>query len=325
MAIYNQATYNHILVPLDGSLLAECVLPHLVAVAGQDSVQVSLIRVLQTQSEGEEQPTDLLQWQISKTEAQMYLDQIAGRLQSEGLRSVNTVLLDGQAADRIIEFAQQKGVDLILLSSHGKSGVSRWNVSSVVRKIVQNASLSIMLVRAYNCEPVGLHDLKYRNILVPLDGSLRAEVALPAAVNLAQSHQANLSLIHIIQRPEIIQRIPSSQQDQELLDQVIERSKEAAMRYIDQLRSRLPVEFEPILRVNNNVSSTLQRIQEEYGIDLVILSAHGHSADVGRPFGSISTGLIEYGSVTVIMVQDLSPQEVEPTRAEEVAREQKGH
>jgi nucleotide-binding universal stress UspA family protein len=275
--------------------------------------------------ENGEQPVDLLDWRIGKAEAQMYLDQVSERLSAAGITNTVTVVLEGQPAQRIIEYAHQKEADLILICSHGKSGVSRWNVSSVVRKIVQNAHTSIMLIRAYNCQPVELNELRYNHILVPIDGSLRAEVALPMAVELAKAHQAELVLIHIIQRPEIIQRVPPTQQDQELLDQVIERSKEAALRYVEQLRSRLPVEFEAVLRVNNNVTNTLHTIVDEYGIDLMVLSAHGHSADATRSFGTISTGLIEYGSIPMIAIQDLSLEEVEPSRAEEAAREQKGH
>ena len=82
---------------------------------------------------------------------------------------------------------------LIILSSHGQSGLSEWNVSSVVQKIVLRARTSIMIVRAYQRIPPETAGLRYRRILVPLDGSQRAECVLPVAVTLARSHEAKCS------------------------------------------------------------------------------------------------------------------------------------
>jgi nucleotide-binding universal stress UspA family protein len=319
--------FQHIFVPLDGSQLAECVLPHLGAVAEPNSTQVTVVRVLETRAEGSDQPVDLLDWQFQKSETQTYLDRVTARIRETGVRNVEALILEGSAADQIIESARQKNADLILLSSHGKSGFSRWNVSGVVRKIVQNANLSIMLVRAYNCSPAdnAEPELKYRKIMVPLDGSLRSEVALPIATELAQFHQARLVLAHIIHRPNIIQRVPPTPEDQEMLNQVIERSQQAAQTYMEQFQGRLPVEFDAALKVSNNVTHSLHEMVEEHEIDLMVLSAHGHSADPQRSFGNVSTGLIEYGTKPMITIQDLSLDEVAPTQAEEAARERRGY
>ena len=272
---------------------------------------------------------DPLLWRISRAEAENYLNQLAERLTNAGLKEPQVVILEGQPAPNIIEYARANNVDLILLSSHGKSGVSRWNVSSVVRKIIESARLSVMLIRAFNFQalnsPELLAELRYQRILVPLDGSLRAEVALPAAAALAQMHDGELLLAHIIQKPETIQRIPLNATDQNLLQQVIDHNSDNANRYMDEFHARLPVSFQTELRINDNVTNTIIEIARERDIDLIVLSAHGHSADSGRSYGNVTSGLIEYGPTPLLVMQDFSPGEVAPTLAEEAAREHKGH
>jgi nucleotide-binding universal stress UspA family protein len=119
--------------------------------------------------------------------------------------------------------------------------------------------------------------------------------------------------------------VPPSTETQQLIDQVIQASQTAAHNYIEQLHSRLGLEPEFELRISNNVNRTLVDIIEERQVDLVVLSAHGHSSDPKRTLGSITSGLVDYGSAPLLTVQDFSPEEIEPTRAEEAAREHRGH
>ena len=123
---------NHILVPLDGSPLAECVLPHAVALARAFESRVTLLQVLgRPKSSGRTQSIDPLNWHIRKAESGSYLDGLIPRLQKAGLQ-VEKALVEGRAAERIMEFAHDQNTSLILLSSHGKSGLSGWNISGIV-------------------------------------------------------------------------------------------------------------------------------------------------------------------------------------------------
>jgi nucleotide-binding universal stress UspA family protein len=319
------AVFKHILVPLDGSQLAECVLPHLIAIA-DDETRITLTRVMDMESESTtEQPVSPLDWQILRAEVDAYLERVANTLRAEKITQVEYAILEGSPAEAVIEYAQKSEVNLILLSSHGKSGVSRWNVSSVVRKIVDRSLLSTMVIRAYNFESMNLGAIHYQQILVPLDGSMRAELSLTTAASLAQRHGSRLVLIHIIPRPELIQRVPPTAEDQEITERLVDRAKEIAEKYFEQLHSRVPVEFDHQIHISTDVTNTIHRIVTKQEIDLLVLSAHGHSADSMRSYGNVTGALIEYGTTPLITIQDLSPGEIEPNRAEETTREYKGH
>ena len=170
--------FKRILLPLDSSKLAECVLPHLVAIAHICEPEVQLLRVLEPFGvTARMRMIDPVDWQIRKAEAESYLSGIAERLQNAGLR-VFTHLYDGKPAEQIIEVAHSWNADLILMSSHGQSGISPWNVSSVVQQVILRAHRSLMIIRAYQPVTAELTGLHYRKIFLPLDGSQRAEMPL---------------------------------------------------------------------------------------------------------------------------------------------------
>ena len=317
--------FDHILVPLDGSSLAECVLPHAMAVARACGAQVTLLRVLERpQAAGPTRSVDPLDWHIRKAEARAYLDGLSARLQEAGLRTEST-LLEGQAAERIVEFVRGHDVNLIVLSSHGRSGLSDWNVSSIVQKIILRAYVPVMIVRAYQPVAGDLTGLRYRHMLIPLDGSQRAECALPLATTLSRSHGSELLLVHVVSRPEMVCRAPPTQEDTELVNRLTERNRLEATRCLENLRSRLPLDVQTRVLVSDNTAATLHRLVEQENVDLVVLSAHGCSGRTEWPYGSLVVNFIAYGTTPLLIVQDLSPDEVERTQAEMVTREHKGH
>lgn len=316
--------FNHILVPLDGSRLAETVLPHLVALASAFGARATLLRVVEQEPSGQTRSVDPMDWRISRAQSKAYLDEQANLLAESGLE-VETALLEGQPAERIVEYAHAERADLILVSSHGRSGLSRWNISSVVQKIILQARTSIMIVRAYQPAVADLTGLRYRRLLVPLDCSQRAEVALSPSVTLARAHDARMILAHVVHIPEMTCPEPLRDDDRALVERITERNQHGATVYLDQLSERLGIETETRIVVSDSPTMALDDLVESEEIDVVVISAHGRSARGRWPYGSVTIGLISYGSTPLIIVQDLPPESIEPTRAEVAARERKGH
>lgn len=318
---------NHILVPLDGSTLAECVLPHVAAIAPVTHARVTLLHVLQPR-EGRGAPViDPVEWHVQKQNSERYLEQIIDRLKEEDVLGVESVILEGNAASSVIDFAHNNNVDLILLSTHGSSGLSGWNVSSVVQKILLRSYKSVLLVRAYTPAMSDVTKIQYKRLFVGLDCSPRSEFVLPFAINLAQYHKSQLILETVIERPRLINRLPPSEEVAELASQFVEKNQEAASRYFGQLMAQFStgdIEIEPHISVGDSAATALHDAAEASGADLVLLAAHGETGESRWPYGSVTTSFIAYGSTALLILQDL-PAEIHRTRAELAFKESQGH
>jgi nucleotide-binding universal stress UspA family protein len=316
---------EQILVPLDGSSLAECVLPHVTAIARPFDAQVTLVRVVEREASPEGgEALDPLDWQMRKSEAEAYLDEVKRRLQELDL-SVRSDLLVGKAAERIIEYAQSEDMDLIVLSSHGRSGLSPWNINSVVQKVILRAYVPALIVRAYEAAKCELADLEYERILLPMDGSKRAECVLPLATGIADYHPCRLLMAHVVNKPSVPRRTPLTEEERALVEELTDLNREAGRAYLDDLKGRVGEAAETYLLENESTSVALHRLIREEDVDLVILCAHGYSGEAQWPYGSIALNFIAYGSRPLLIVQDVPLEGVPATPAERAAYEEKGH
>jgi nucleotide-binding universal stress UspA family protein len=149
--------YKKILVPLDGSELAACTLAHVKAIAAGCNVpEVILLRV------HEPLPLDGMMyaqlgdgWQDNFLKnrhdgAQQYLNNIATELEKSGI-NVSSKVMDGAVADTILDFAKKNNVDLIIISTHGRSGVVRWAIGSVADRVVRHATVPVLVVASPSC------------------------------------------------------------------------------------------------------------------------------------------------------------------------------
>ena len=320
--------FKNILVPLDGSPLAECVLSHVVAMAQPLEAKVTLLNVCEPRSGDEAlQPVNALSWSFRTAEADTYLAEVASRLREAGL-DARTARLEGKAAEQILAFVHQHAIDLILLSSHGRSGLTGWNVSSVVQKIITRARVSMMIVRAYQPVTGDLAHLTYSRLLCPLDCSQRAEHALPVASMLARSHGAQLILAHIVAKPEMPRRRPLTDEELEVMDKMIDLNRAEAVHCLEDLKSSLlaeQVDVESHLLVSDKPPQSLHNLVREEKVDMVVMSAHGYSGSTSWPYGSLALNFIAYGTTPLLIAQDLSPDQIEPTEAEIIAKESTGH
>ena len=303
--------FDHILVPLDGSQLAECVLPHVVAIARSFDAEITLIRILEKNQTGvSSQLFDLLNWQIKKTKATVYLEETKARFKECDIQ-VKVITLEGLVTEAITEYAKNEGMKLIILSSHGSHGLTQWGISSITQKIIQSAPTSVLIVRAHQQDiPAGELSAVplYRRILVPLDGSQRAEFVLPIITQITRVHKPQIHLAHVVQTPEMARQMPLVKEDIDLSDLVVARNLEEARHYLEQVESRLESQgiiVKTHLITSDHTAAALHQIVEQEHIDLVTLSAHGYSGKHQWPYGSVVHNFIQYGKAPLLIVQDL--------------------
>ena len=153
--------YKKIMVPLDGSKLAECVFPHLeTVVKGCESPEVIVVQAVEPLSVpyGREvlQFTSLEQVKAfethQKVEAEKYLKEIVARLEKTGV-NVKADVIYGKAGESLSDYATKNDVDLVIIATHGRSGISRWVWGSVADRLVRSVCEPVLMVRAPGCVP----------------------------------------------------------------------------------------------------------------------------------------------------------------------------
>ena len=155
--------YRKIMVPLDGSQLAECALPHVEAITtGCKTANVVFVRVVEPiqlparlPAQGELGFQDKDRRQIDeqrKKTAEAYLEKIIQKA-ALGETVPGYEVLEGSVAETLATWAEQNDVDLVIIASHGRSGVSRWVMGSVADRILRSVCVPVMMIRAPGCTP----------------------------------------------------------------------------------------------------------------------------------------------------------------------------
>src|SRR5918996_3274298 len=191
--------YDRILVPLDGSEVAEQVLPYVKLLARPGKVPITLLRVV------EPIPYDLIAVAVRvlvdevnadiQANAQQYLEKMAAPLREESLPVSLKVLSDPAAACIVNEAAGAPGT-LIAMSTHGRSGVSRWAFGSVTGKVIQTTANPLLIIRSSD-DSTPESEIVIDNVIAPLDGSELVEQILPHVADLAKNLDLSVTLLRI--------------------------------------------------------------------------------------------------------------------------------
>ena len=145
--------YKKILAPLDGSQFSECSLEHVKAIAtGCHVPEVVLLRVVELPQQLYEVYPDWLRdtHQKAHAGAKDYLATVADNLKKEGI-AVQTAVSQGRPEDEILDYAKKNQIDLIIMSTHGKSGVSRWVMGSIADRVVHHSTVPVLIVSPPGC------------------------------------------------------------------------------------------------------------------------------------------------------------------------------
>ena len=142
--------FKKILIPLDGSVMAEAVLPDVRELASAFSAEIVLLHV-NVPIASQYYPgliADVAELeQDINAEANSYVHKIASTLQDRGLQVTTMGVNESAVADAILNYADQQGVDLIAMSTHGRSGIGRWLLGSTADRVIHGSKIPVLLVR----------------------------------------------------------------------------------------------------------------------------------------------------------------------------------
>jgi len=306
--------YKRILVPLDGSELAEIALPLTQELAEKLDSEIILLNV-RAPGEDPENP-----------EHRVYLSKMAETLEQKIRKSgdippgqkmkveshiIGSTGLLTHTAEEIVDFAEKENVSLIIMATHGRTGVRRWALGSTAEKVVRVAQCPVFLVRANLDAP---DKIQLSKILVPLDGSKQSETVLTRIQNLAPKMQAQVTLLHVVVPPYHVYplaempgyygvagmvRVPYSEDE---IKPLIESAEEYLQKVSDKLTNE-GVKTSYRVKVGPAAEEIITAT-DELGADMVAMSTHGESGFSRWEHGSIADKVLHAGNTPLLLVRE---------------------
>ena len=291
--------YEKILVPLDGSELAQLALPYAEELAAAFGSEIRLLYVSDVARDA------------GRRMHRMYLEKMSDGVKRAAMKhgtkaevSVSGVIQSGRPADEIIEYADREDIGLIIMATHGRSGISRWAMGSVADKVVRGTSRPVALIRAKGQQPQPGAKAIIERILVPLDGSKEGEAVLPYAREIASKLKASLSLLQTV---DVGYSAMAAEGAEFLLysEPQLASFKQYAGTYLRQVAAGLKehgIDVTTVVRTGR-AADEIVRYTEEQHTDLVAMSTHGRSG-VGRfVFGSVAEKVLYEGNTPLFLVR----------------------
>jgi nucleotide-binding universal stress UspA family protein len=293
---------KRILVPLDGSELAEIVFPYVKELAGRLDMDIYLLYVY---GPGLRSYVPMNQAYIDRAAQTVKAQAIEVQKRVDGNGKAIDVygsLLEGYAPDKILEFADEKNIDFIVIASHGRSGKTRWDMGNVAEKVLEAAKLPVLLVRAGVTDTVPYDKWPKITITVPLDGSEIAESVFPHVRMLAEQRSAEpVDVVFLrICEPAVIPSYYSPELSGvplnwgDYMQQEMARSKKAAAEYL----AKVQKQFE-----GGNIKVRTEILEGKAGdeivnfavknpMNLIVMATHGRSGLSRLVYGSVAANLI---------------------------------
>jgi nucleotide-binding universal stress UspA family protein len=311
-AEYKEAAMKTILVPLDGSALAERVLPYAQLLARTIDARLHLLRVA-TDARHAHVPLDdpTIQaeagvphgatkhdrapaWEALQQFAENSLAEHVARLRAAGLQVTSEVRV-GAPAETIVEVASECHARMIAMATHGYSGLTRWALGSVADAVLHTASMPVLLVRGN--APMPKHASAIKRIIVPLDGSALARQALPSAIELADFARAEVVVVQAI-TPSIEEYLSAAAPVAELRDHL----RAQALHEYEQHVGDRPAAVTAALLVGHAAQAIAEEVDWRHA-DLIVMATHAYSGLRRWVHGSVVDQLLHATTTPLLIVR----------------------
>jgi nucleotide-binding universal stress UspA family protein len=295
--------FQHLIIPLDGSTLAESVLPTASALAQTLDAKVTLLHII------ERNPPEEIHGErhlTSEHEALVYLRRVAEHAFPENLQVETHVHSSEQkdVARSIVDHANEFGTDLVAMCTHGRGGLRTWFFGSIAQQVVSLGKTPVLLVQPGKMDRI--LSFVCRRLLVPVDGDPGHEEGLQVAVRLAKVCQANLHLLMVV---HTFSTLPAEQAATATLlpgatSEMLDMTEESAQTYLQRLH-------EQISETSIEVTSEVQRgdpakliasAAERVRADLIVVGTHGKAGMEAFWSGSMAPKISRRSHVPLLLV-----------------------
>lgn len=293
--------YKRILVPLDGSKLAEKTLKFTVELIQRMSGVEIVLMYVRNPREGSMKPMHKAYIQQAVEATRKCLEQIVSV-------QVTSKLVAGYPAEEILRYSQTHKIDLIIMTTHGRSGINRWAMGSTAYKVMRSESIPVFLLSASIDDQTILEKANSSTILVPLNGDKSSEAVLPYVEKLVKQigiEKLRVILLSVCEKPQISSDYPSTMplSWEEHVEKERLMCKLASGPYLANVSKRLE---DAGLKVQFDVSlgkpgHEIIKYAKESNAGLIAMSTHGRSGLSRWAYGSVAEQVM-LGTLTPAMM-----------------------
>jgi nucleotide-binding universal stress UspA family protein len=283
-----------VIAALDGSELSEASLRYIPLLGAIGNLDVTLVGVVETYREAEGLKGAEAHVERERNLLEAYLERTASDFSAKLGAPVRPLVRVGAPADEIITAAHESDAALLVLTTHGRSGLGRWAIGSVADKLLHHADRNILVIGPQaagrdQAPPV-------RQVLVPLDGSGMAEQALPVALAWAKAFSARLHLVRVVTLPVM------SAETMTMGPDLFDAMREAAAGYLAELKERIGAKEAATAVPAGPIAEQLSNYGQENAIDLVVMTSHGRGGLLRSVLGSVTDRML-HGPAPVLVVR----------------------
>ena len=294
---------SRILVPLDGSELAATALEPARIMARKQAGEIILLtvptygHVLAPSATGYSLLPPAQNLDLLSQDAEIYLEGIYQQINEPGLE-VKTEVVSGDIAGNIVDHAAANDANLIAMTTHGYSGITRWMMGSITERVLRSAPCPVLVIRCASLP---------KKAVITLDGSDLSEQALEPGLTLARLLGAQVTLLRIDQEKKL------SSLELELLDaagaglgqQIGQEDEDRGVQYLENIaqRYRSPgLEIKTLVLGGSPAESILAYVESE-PVDLLIMATHGHTGLRRWVYGSVTEKCLHNSACAMLIVR----------------------
>jgi nucleotide-binding universal stress UspA family protein len=283
--------YSRILFPTDGSDTATAALEYVLDVAAAHDATLHVLNVADTNQDSLTRIGGRVV-DVLEGEGREVVDTATDRAAERGVETVSAVL-QGDPELTIVDYADEHDVDLICMPTHGRTGLSRVLLGSVTERVVTTATVPVMVVTPDD-------DVEFvyppRRILVPMDGSRAAELALASAIDLAREVGAGLHLLHVVETASLgfdVRSVVASDDLDARAESILSEAVAAADEAGVEPTVRSIAYGRPYREIRSYVA--------EHDVDLVAIGSHGETDFSRSVLGGVTTKIVRSSSTPVLL------------------------